>query len=180
MGTTRRSELVGRGLLLGAGPLPQSRAASPARVRDSAGVRSTTLPLPGGTPPINENARDFRPWRFPDVSAAYWIIIARQPWVGLRVSPLPAPSYAAAGARASSFLASRVLRLSSPRVFRSPQIPALMIASRCVLGLPRFPHLPASPTVNLRVAPDLRSVCAAFRPISRFPRLLCLLAVPAG
>jgi hypothetical protein len=50
-----------------------------------------------------------------------------------------------------------------------------MIASRCVLELPRFPHLPASPTVNLRVTPDLRSVCAAFQPISGFPAI-----VPSG
>jgi hypothetical protein len=68
-----------------------------------------------------------------------------------------------------------VLRLSSPRVFRSPQIPGSMIVSQCVLELPRLPHLPASPAVNLRVAPDLRSACVAFQPISGFPAF-----VPSG
>ena len=69
----------------------------------------------------NENARGFRPWRFPDVLAANWITIALQHRMGWRVSPLPASCRAAAGARFSSFPVSQALRLSSLRVFRLPQ-----------------------------------------------------------
>src|SRR6185437_15100488 len=115
---------------------------------------------------------------FPDVLAANWITIALQHRMGLRVPPLPASCRAAAGARFSSFPVSQALRLSSPQVFRSPQKP------RCDDHLPMRPRVTpipsssGSPTVNLRVAPDLRSVCGAFRPTSKFPWLLCLPALP--
>ena len=92
--------------------------------------------------------------------------------MGPRVSPLPASIYAAAGNRPHGFPRVSVLRLSSAQSFRSPQISTPTIASRCVLELPRFPHLPAPPTVNLRVAPNLRSVCVALWPISGFPAIL--------
>ena len=100
-------------------------------------------------------------------------------WMGLRVSPLPASAFAVAGNRELSYLASRVLWCPSPRVFRLPRIPAPVNASQCVIELPQLPHLPAAPTVNLRVASNLRSVCVADWPISKFPRLSCLSALPA-
>ena len=82
----------------------------------------------------------------------------------------PAPLHAAAGNGGLSFLASRVLWLSSQRIFGSPQISAVLIASWRVLGSPRFPRLPAAPMVNLRVAPNLRSIRAAEQSIPGFPR----------
>lgn len=128
----------------------------------------------------NENARDFRPWRFPGVLAVNWINTARQPWVGLRVSPLPAPSHAVAGAQSSSFLSARVLWLSPLQVLGSPQAPAPVIASQCVLRLPRLPHLPASPTVNLRVTPNLRPSAPPSCGSPDFPGYLALGLLPAG
>jgi hypothetical protein len=70
--------------------------------------------------PINENARDFRPWRFPDVLVANWITIARQLWMGLRVSPPPASNCAAAGVQSASFPASRTFALISPSLQVTP------------------------------------------------------------
>ncbi len=95
-------------------------------------------------------------------------------WMGLRVSPPPASALAVAGHRDLSRLASRMLWRSSSRVSGFPQIPAPVNASQCILELPRFLHLPAAPTVNLRVASNLRSVCVAYWPISGFPRLPAL------
>ena len=136
--------------------------------------------MTAGIPPKNESARGSRPWRFPDVLEVNWIIIARQLSDGAAGFPASCTLVCCRRRRSSSFLASRVLRLSPFRVLRSPQVPAPVIASRCIFGLPRLLHLPASPAVNLRVAPDLRSACAAFRSISRFPWLPHLPALPAG
>lgn len=127
-----------------------------------------------------ESARDFRPRRFPDVLAANWIIIARQPWVGLRVSPRPASIQAAAGVPlrefprgpGSSALIASVLRVA-PNSRPDDHLP--MRPRVTPIAAPSSP-----PPVNLRVAPNLRSVCVAFQPTSGFPRPLRLPALPAG
>lgn len=72
----------------------------------------------------------------------------------------------------SSFPASQALRLSSLQDLQVAPNPRF---NNRLSMRPRVAPIFASsdsPTVNLRVAPDLRSVCAAFRPTSEFPRSL--------